>query len=352
MDRTTDPTTASGMAERSQARPGTGSDAGAARPSHPVVPHAAAGTSGPLGATGSNAVQSAITRRAVLVGLGAALALPALPRPALARRLVGREPFTIGVLTPGVLPEHAREAAASAMERAVARPVRLRRFGGAARLVDAAAGARLDLAVHTALSYASTTGLCGGCSTPLLRPVAADGTVGLRAVLIVRGGGPEALSDLPGRGPDAAEADPDAVILGAAPGTVTGEVVRRGVAADAGRALAFAGESPDVALSRFMGGGGVALAGHERVDVGGDTLGGTLERLGPGHRVLWRSRPVWHGPLALAARSAALADAVTGALLSLAPGSAALAGLGLGRVRGFAAAAPRDYAPLVALLRP
>ena len=307
-----------------------------------------------------------LSRRAALASLAlAAIAAPPLAAPALARRLVGREPFTIGVLAPGVLPESAREATASRLERAVARPVRLRRFGGAARLVDAAAGGRIDLAVHTALSYASTAGLCD-CSTPILRPVASDGTAGLRAVLIVRERGPNGLDALPGASPgdetagdgsrndgsrniDAGEID--AAILGAAPGTVAGEVVRRGVAADAGRALRFAGDSPDAALSRFMAGGGAALAGHERVGVNGNTLGGTLARLGPGHRVLWRSRPVWHGPLALSARAAPLSDRVTGALIALTPGSAALAGLGLGRVKGFAAARSADYAPLVALLR-
>ena len=292
----------------------------------------------------ADTARSGPSRRTLLVGALAASA--AFPAPALARRLVGREPFTIGVLAPGILPESAREATASRMERAVARPVRLRRFGSAARLVDAAAGGRVDLAVHTALSYASTAGLCG-CSAPLLRPVASDGTAGLRAVLIVRGRGPTGLGDLPG-----ASSGKGAAILGAAPGTVAGEVVRRGVAADAGRSLPFAGEAPDAALSRFMAGGGVALAGHERVDADGAALGGTLERLGGGYRVLWRSRPVWHGPLALSARADPLADRVTGALLALAPGSAALAGLGLGRVRGFTAATADDYAPLVALLRP
>ena len=301
----------------------------------------------------------ALTRRAALTGAlglaGAAplaLATPALlVTPALAQRLVAREPFIVGVLAPGVLAQSAREATASRLERAVSRPVRLRRFGGAARLVDAAAGGRVDLAVHTALTYASTVGLCG-CSAPLLRPVAADGTAGLRAVLIVRDGGPTDLDALPGQ--DEGEGASDAAILGAAPGTVAGEVVRRGVTADAGRALHFAGEAPGAALSRFMAGGGVALAGDERVGTDGTALkgsGGTLDRLGPGHRVLWRSRPVWHGPLALSARAEALSDRVTGALIALPPGSAALAGLGLGRVKGFAAAAPEDYAPLVALLR-
>lgn len=288
------------------------------------------------------------TRRAALAGL-VAVAVPLVPAPALARRLVAREPFAIGVLSRAVLPEAAREAAMARFERALARPVRLRRFAEGARLVDAASAGRLDLTVHTALSFAAVRGLCG-CTRPLLRPLAADGTAGLRAVLIVRGDGPTSLAELGGA------AAPSAV-LGAAPGTVAGEMARRGASADAKAPLSFAGEAPDAALSRFMAGGGLALAGHERVDAGGHALGGTLERLGGtdgtggGFRVLWRSRPVWHGPLALSARAEPMADAVTGALLALSPGSPALAGLGLGRVGGFVAAGREDYAALAALLR-
>lgn len=286
-------------------------------------------------------------RRALLAGaVGIALGAPALlgasdaraDARAEARTEALAEPFAIGVPSAAPLREDARQSAERRFAAALNGPVRVRRFASAARLVDAAAVGGLDLAVHTALSFATVRALCG-CSDPLLRPVAMDGTAGLRAVLIVRADGPRRLADLL-----------DGTILGAAPGTVAGEVVRRGAAADAGHALRFTGDAPDVAVARFGAGGGLALAGHERVDADGGALGGTLERLGDA-RVLWRSRPIWHGPLALSAGAAASREAVTAALLALAPGQSALDGLGLGRVRGFVAARADDYAPLVRLLR-
>ena len=253
-----------------------------------------------------------------------------------------REPFRIGVPSANPIPAEAAAATEAHFRGALGQPVQLRRFASAARLVDAASAGGIDLAVHTALSFAAVRSLCD-CAAPLLRPVAADGTVGLRAVVIVRDNGPGTMDDLAG-----------ATVLGAAMGTVAGEIARHGVRAATGRSLRFAGEAPDVALSRFVAGGGAALAGHERIDATGAALGGTMERLGAAGvpaRVLWRSGPVWHGPLALGRTAAATRDATTAALLALAPGSPALAGLGLGRVNGFVAARSADYLPMVRLLR-
>ena len=287
-------------------------------------------------------------RRALALALPT-LALPVLAPlalPAVIRAASAAEPFRIGVPSPVPLPDAARDAVERRFAHALGIPVRLRRFAGAARLVDAAAAGTLDLSIHTALSFATVQSLCR-CADPLLRPVAHDGTAGLRAVVIVRDDGPRTLSGLE-----------DGAILGAASGTVAGEVVRRGLSADAARTLRFAGEAPDAALSRFLAGGGIALAGHERIGADGSTLGGTMRRLAeatadgsPVPRLLWRSRPIWHGPLALGADAAGRRDAVMAALLGLSPGAPAMAGLGLGRVRGFAAARAEDYAPLVRLLR-
>lgn len=287
------------------------------------------------------------TRR-VLLGAAAlgALAgdatLPVLgPRPALARSPLdpAAAPFPIAMLSPEPPSEAALAATRKAFERALSRPVSLRHYREGARLVDAAASGRGDVSVHTALTYAATALLCG-CAVPVLRPTSRDGTAGMRAVVIARRDGTvRQLNDLAGR-----------ELLGATERNVAGQVVRRGLP-NVRKAIRFDGA--DRGLARYMAGEGAALVGFERIDRDGSPTGGTMDRLDPGgHGVLWRSFPVWHGPVCVAASvDPALRRRIVGELVALRVGGRALTGLGLGGIGGFVAADAKDYAPLVALLR-
>ena len=280
------------------------------------------------------------SRRAFLRG-GATLPLSLVAAPALAQGLGAPDaaPFPIATLAPVPPTDRAVAAAQRAFERALSRPVSVRNYRDGVRLVDAAASGRGDISVHTALTYAATASLCG-CAIPVLRPISRDGAAGMRAIIIVRRDGPaRQLTDLAGR-----------ALLGATRGSVAGEVVRRGLPA-VREAIVFDEERG--ALARFRDGEGVALAGFERIDRDGAAIGGTLARLEPErHAVLWRSFPVWHGPVCVAAGvDPALRRRIVGELVALRVGGQALAGLGLGGIRGFVAAEAEDYTPLVTLLR-
>ena len=74
-----------------------------------------------------------------------------------------------------------------AYERALDIPVEIIRFPDLAALVDAHASARIEYAMHTALSFATTAGICD-CVVPLRRPVGLDGVEGFRAALLLKTG--------------------------------------------------------------------------------------------------------------------------------------------------------------------
>ena len=317
---------------------GTGTDLAAVAPSHPSG-------DGPAGSR----PHADRTRRAVLrVGLGAAaLAAPllvpdarALAAPAGTPPRMPREIFHVGVLAPSRPDARALDAAKRRLERAVARPVAVRPFADGARLVDAVLSGRAHCAVHTVLTYLAADLVCG-CALPVLRPVARDRTAGMRAVVAVRREGPvRSLEALDGR-----------AVLGAGEGTVAGEVVRRGLPRGSMPIFPAARD----ALARFARGEGDALVLDEAVDASGEAVRPALARLpdaGAAYDVLWRSRPIWHGPVTLdASLPARLRERLTGEMAALRPGEPALTGLGLGRVRGFVPASREDYAPLAALLR-
>ncbi|MEW6632737.1 MAG: PhnD/SsuA/transferrin family substrate-binding protein [Pseudomonadota bacterium] len=56
-----------------------------------------------------------------------------------------------------------------------------------AALIEAQASGRVQYAVYSALAYAAASERCG-CVEPLVAPVAADGAVGIRSVLVTRDG--------------------------------------------------------------------------------------------------------------------------------------------------------------------
>ena len=288
------------------------------------------------------------TRRRVLTAALATPALLAAPAllvsPARAAGLFGdSDRFGVAGLAPTPPAERALEATRKSFERALSRPVAVRHYRTGARLVDAVISGRAQCAVHTSMTYAASALMCD-CAVPVLRPVARDGTAGVRAVLIVRRDGPvRGVDGLAGR-----------TVLGASEGSVAGEVLRRGLRAPSGTRF----DEGD-AVARFAAGEGEALAGYEIIDRNGDALAaaheGTLARLpegGKGFAVLWRSFPIWHGPLAVSASlNAPLRRRLTTELVSLRPGGPSMQGLGLGNVRVLTVAKARDYAPLLTLMR-
>lgn len=64
-------------------------------------------------------------------------------------------------------------------------PVEIIRFPSFSALIDAHASARVNYAIHSAISFAAADAACG-CVTPLRRPVSESGAVGFRSVLAVR----------------------------------------------------------------------------------------------------------------------------------------------------------------------
>ena len=74
-----------------------------------------------------------------------------------------------------------------AYETAIGIPVELVRFPDLAALIDAHASARVQYAIHSALSFATTESACG-CLLPLRRTVGADGRTGFRSVLVLKPG--------------------------------------------------------------------------------------------------------------------------------------------------------------------
>ena len=287
-----------------------------------------------------------IRRRTLLSG---GLALPALLLSP-ARGTTADDIFTVGTLAAGIPSASTRDRARRMFERELDRPVRLRHFRSGSRLVNAAAAGTLQCSVHTALTFVSASLLCR-CLVPVLRPVALDGAAGVRALLYVRrGSGVRSLADLRG-----------SVVLGAEAGSVAGEVARRSLMRRFGIADAPFHDDEGDAIARFLDGEGKALVGYERIDRDAASMDGTHDLLREatggdldGFAPLWRSFPVWHGPISLASNAgidqAEGRKAVT-ALVSMRPGGPALSGLGLGRVRMLVRATYKEYAPLVSLMR-
>lgn len=205
-----------------------------------------------------------------------------------------------------------------------------------AALIDAQARGRIDYGVYSATAYVVAQRVCG-CVDAIAAPIGTDGSTGMRAILIRRGGETGAIAIVPG---DAAgwlaglRAEPEA-----------GErVVDAASAADA-EAMLVSGE---------VG----AMIGWFPDRPGGQPEGGTLTRLVEAGMpagdlsVTWRSEPLRYGPHAVrpdlpeAMRAAlvrfltGLRDAQPDVLLHLEPA----------RQGGFVRVSDDDYAPARAMV--
>ena len=273
----------------------------------------------------------------------AASTLYAIPAPAIAREKAAA--FTIGILGTREPPELALKTLRRTMERAASRAVAFELFARGERLVEAAATGRITLSVHTALTFAAARIACD-CLVPLARPVTADGTAGIRSVVFVRSDAAiRRTPQLAGR-----------AILGGSDPSVSarvGRIALRHRLKDHPAPL-FIEPSAGPDLERFVGGAGDALIGHEAVDRWGQVVegSGTWADLpdASAFAALWRSAPIWHGPVALHQSHDNLRARMNDALMSMPSAGAETIGLGLGRV-SLAPARLGDYDLLPLLLR-
>jgi phosphonate transport system substrate-binding protein len=258
---------------------------------------------------------------------------------ALAMPAAAQDAFRIGVVAlPG---EEAAiddlAATKSAYSTALGLPVEVMAARSYAALAEAQIEGRIDYGVYSAAAFAAASLRCG-CLSPVAAPVDADGTVGLRAVLIARGDGTGRLAV---GAPDslATRLVPLAASPQARAAQAEGRLVEAGSAAEA-EALFVAG--------RVDGFFGWVPAGAED----GEDAGGSLARLGvagvdpASFRIVWRSPLLRYGPHAVrddiaperAERLARLLEGVAGGGAN--PGRRILRGHG-----GFAAVTAADYAP-------
>lgn len=210
---------------------------------------------------------------------------------------------TVKVLRIGMLANQmagADPARLDAVEKAISAslgiPTEIIRFPSFSALIDAHASARVQYAIHSAVSYAATEAVCG-CVTPLRRPISGDGAIGFRSVLVVR---------------DGAVADIAALkVAYSSEASVSGWTLPREAMASGGLAtpqLVRAG-TVSAALDLYLAGsvdGFFAwipeIADKAPSAAAGDIFGGVhAERLATGDplRMLWLSEPVFNGPHAV-----------------------------------------------------
>lgn len=213
-----------------------------------------------------------------------------------------------------------------------------------AALADAQIAGRVDYAVYSASAFAATALRCG-CVVPLAAPVDADGSVGLRSILIVRDAA-EADGSNGGRlavGPDdslATRLAPLAASPQARAAAAEGRLVEAGSAAEAERLFLEGG------VDGFFG--WMPASGAE--DAGEPGNGGSLARLAAAgldassYRVAWRSDVLRYGPHAVRTdvapdRIGRLTELLEGAASAqVGPGRRILRGHG-----GFTAVSAADY---------
>ncbi|MCW2306509.1 phosphate/phosphite/phosphonate ABC transporter substrate-binding protein [Rhodobium gokarnense] len=187
---------------------------------------------------------------------------------------------------------------------------------GYASLIDAHATGRIDYAIYSAAAYGAASALCG-CIEPIAAPASADGSLSYRAVIVVRAdAATETIDDLKGK----------SLILGRS-GATAGDLVPMAE-------IAAAGIEPAAFFSRIRHADGpkaairTVLAGLGDAAVAWEPEGGTRgpladltasgEIAGRDLRVVWRSRPIAHGPHAVSRRlPQPLKDRLRSALLRL-----------------------------------
>lgn len=187
---------------------------------------------------------------------------------------------------------------------------------GYSSLIDAHTTGRIDYAIYGAAAYGAASALCG-CIEPLAAPAAADGSLSYRAVIVVRADAAvRAIDDLKGK----------SLILGR-PGATAGDLVPIAELAAAGLEPAsfFSrirhADGPKAAIGTVLAGLGDAAVAWEPDDAGRGPLAGlaaAADVAGPAVRIVWRSRPIAHGPHAVSKRlPQPLKDRLRSALLRL-----------------------------------
>lgn len=165
-------------------------------------------------------------------------------------------------------------------------------------LVDAQASGRIDYAIHTAASYATLSIQCG-CITPLVSPVSADGSTGIRAALISRLGGPVNPDDVPNY--RIAFGPPDSA-SGALLPVAEFQANKRKITGDEPYLQRVSSETEAVAMlaagqadAMF----GYVVSGEDSDDAGGGTLDALIAASVPAPKILWTSELLRNGPHAV-----------------------------------------------------
>lgn len=263
--------------------------------------------------------------------------------------------FRIGLIAENAPDAAGREAVKRAFSQALDIPVSVFVARDAAMLVDAQASGRVDYAVHTALTYASTRLLCK-CVEPVAAPVDVDGATSLRSILIVRRGMASSPADLARL--KLAVPSVDNVMQWLVPAALLPD---EGVKLSGPEARLIRTASPSEAEKAFRDGSADALlgweraAGDEQMPLGGGTLASLAsDGFSPENvHIIWRSPPIRYGPHA--------------ALSSLDPEARILLGEFLTNLResnhqvydlisgghagGFVAASDAEFSPVARIVR-
>lgn len=167
-----------------------------------------------------------------------------------------------------------------------------------AALIDAEAGGRVDYAIDSTAAYAATALLCS-CVEPVVAPVGEDGTTGIVAVLVTRGGKMAGVTDLAGH--RIAVAPPDSLAGSMLPAVA---LASQAIAQSGNEPYLVRAESASAAEAMLVAGSVDAIFGWATapVDAGAQRGGGTLDRLVAAGldraelSVVWTSQPVRYGP--------------------------------------------------------
>ncbi len=213
-----------------------------------------------------------------------------------------------------------------------------------AALAEAQIDGRIDYAVYSAPAFAAVSLRCG-CVVPVAAPVDADGSIGLRSLLIVK-------RDAPGTGMRLAAGPADSLATRIVP-LATSEAAQQAAAAGMLVETASAIEAEALFLEGKVDGFfGWAPAGRDEAD--DVSAGGSPERLAAAgldpasYRIAWRSEILRYGPHAVRSGVATEQIGRLAVLLERAgkgeinPGRRIMGGHG-----GFARVAAADYRAVI-----
>ena len=216
-------------------------------------------------------------------------------------------PFRVGMVPRGGVRAflEAMQPLKDGLAAAVGRPVEILPMASLSALVDAQLLQRIEAGFYSAAAYAGAEALCR-CLEPLVAPAAGDGTTSYHALIVARAGrGITALADLEGR--RLAAGPPDSV--GARQVQLAGlkqegieaqaffaEIVEAGSAVSAVRMMLEGRADAAFAWSSLSG---EAERGYSRGTLAFLVARGELAM--EDIAIVWRSRPITHGPFAVRA---------------------------------------------------